>query len=357
MASRSKALAALAEIAASEDRAALLLAERRFKEAEATNRELLKRLGEVQEQVKIAAAIREYGQGKPIRSTKAGKFRGTALAMCSDWHVEEDVRPETVNWLNEYSPAIAEKRAHGLFRGFDWNYKLLTLGEYRYQIDTIVLWLGGDFISGYIHDELQESNHLSPTKAIRLAARLISAGIDYLLAETPARLVIPTNHGNHGRTTLKRRVSTAADNSLEHLLYHVLAERYAKEPRVEFDIADGSLLYREIEGRTVRFHHGDDVRYGGGVGGITIPIRKAIAQWNKSRHADLTVMGHYHDDHVMRDFLVNGSLIGWNAFAASIKASYSLAGQMWCVLDPDREGVRFATKIDVQDDPRRRLAA
>jgi hypothetical protein len=60
----------------------------------------------------------------------------------------------------------------------------------------------------------------------------------------------------------------------------------------------------------MRLIHGDDVKFGGGIGGITIPIRKKLAAWDKAQRADLTVMGHFHQFMDGGDFLVNGSLIG-----------------------------------------------
>jgi hypothetical protein len=54
---------------------------------------------------------------------------------------------------------------------------------------------------------------------------------------------------------------------------------------------------------------------------MTIPIRKKISAWDKAMRADLTVMGHFHQLMDGGDFLVNGSLIGYNEFAQAIGAS------------------------------------
>ena len=72
----------------------------------------------------------------------------------------------------------------------------------------------------------------------------------------------------------------------------------------------------------IRFHHGHQVNYQGGVGGITIPVNKAIAQWNKARNVNLDVFGHFHQKFDGGNFVTNGSMIGYNAYAVSIKASY-----------------------------------
>lgn len=106
------------------------------------------------------------------------------------------------------------------------------------------------------------------------------------------------------------------------MMYHTMQQHFRDEERIEFVIADGSHIYLDVYDWTIRFHHGDDVRYYGGVSGISLSLRKAHDAWNESRHADHTVIGHWHQLVNFNFALVNGSLIGYNAFAQSIKARY-----------------------------------
>jgi hypothetical protein len=165
------------------------------------------------------------------------------------------------------------------------------------------------------------------------AQEYIASGIRYLLDNSSLKLVIPCASGNHGRITKKVHVSTEAGNSLERMMYASLAQRFAKEPRVTFLIHDGYHTYVEMYGKVVRFHHGHSVRFSGGVGGLTIPMNKAIAQWNRGQRADLDVIGHYHTFFDGGNFIVNGSLIGFNAFALSIKASPEPPVQAFFLID------------------------
>jgi hypothetical protein len=57
------------------------------------------------------------------------------------------------------------------------------------------------------------------------------------------------------------------------------------------------------------------------VGGLHIPLRKAIKSWNENDRADFDIMGHYHSfiEHTTLKYMVNGSLIGYNAYAERIK--------------------------------------
>jgi hypothetical protein len=103
-------------------------------------------------------------------------------------------------------------------------------------------------------------------------------------------------------------------------MYHTLASRY-EGTNVEFQISNSYHNLFEVYGRRIRFHHGDALRYGGGVGGLYIPVNKAIAQWNKLTPVYLDVFGHWHQEIDGGNFISNGSLIGYNAFALEIKAS------------------------------------
>jgi len=131
------------------------------------------------------------------RETKSGIREGTAVIMASDWHVEENVYAEAVAGRNSYNPKIAEARAERFFTGIEW---LLDFGRNEFSLRDVILWLGGDLITGYIHDELEEDNDLSPIEAVLFAKRLITKGIKTLLLDPKIETItIPCSFGNHGR--------------------------------------------------------------------------------------------------------------------------------------------------------------
>ncbi len=88
------------------------------------------------------------------------------------------------------------------------------------------------------------------------------------------------------------------------------------------------------------------------MGGITIPVRKAIAQWNNPIRADLTVFGHFHQLIDGGDFLGNGSLIGYNTYAQAIKASYEEARQLFWLVSARNGGQKSVTAPIWLDDKR-----
>jgi hypothetical protein len=269
---------------------------------------------------------RERGRGKPREAT--------ALVLASDWHIEEEVRPEQVADRNRYNLDISKRRMRRFFEAARY---AVDFNRQIFKVRDMVGWFGGDIITNFLHPDNVETNLLPPVQAIAYAEENISAGIAYWLEDPELeRIILPMNDGNHGRLTEKMRSAARVANSIEWLLYTMLARRWAHEPRLQFLIAEGEHLYYDIYGRTVRFTHGDSVRYGGGVGGVTIPIYKAMARWQTVRHADLTCMGHFHQRTSLSDLIINGSLIGYSPYSLSIGARFEPPAQDFTILDPLR---------------------
>lgn len=263
----------------------------------------------------------------------SGTNEGTVVWVASDWHTEENVGAE-VGGLNTYNVDIAKQRAIKFFQS---GLRLTQLLHQDIKISTIVLALLGDFITNDIHGaENAEKNEYQPIHALIIAQNMLVSGIDFVLANSAYNLVIPCHSGNHSRTTITTRFASENGHSLEYLMYLFLADHYRHEPRIQFIIPEGMHSYLQIYDTTIRFHHGHAVKYGGGVGGIYIPVNKAIAQWNKGRSADLDVFGHFHQMRDGGNFLCNGSLIGYNAFALSIKADFERPKQTLFLMDKKR---------------------
>lgn len=242
-----------------------------------------------------------------IKRSKGVGGQAVAFAIASDWHVEENVKPETVNGTNSYTMAIAKERAE---KFFNHTLKLVNKESQDIKIDTLVLALLGDFFSGNIHDELMETCEVQPQDAMLYAQNLVASGIEFLLANSKLKFVIPCAVGNHSRQTAKVHISTEHGNSLEWAMYSFLAQYFKREPRVTFILSRSYFNYMDVFGYTIRFHHGHAVNYAGGVGGLEVPMRRIIGRWDKDKPAYLSVCGHFHTRRDGGDFIVNGSLIG-----------------------------------------------
>lgn len=288
---------------------------------------------ELQSQVDLIKQTREITTYHlNVRNTTSGA--ATAVVLASDFHHEELVRADSVSGLNEFNLEIAEERIQMFFVNVA---KLVQLKQEAIKLDTLVLALLGDFITGAIHDEIETL--LDPAEAVVNIQNHLASGIEYLLANTNVSIDIPCHSGNHGRQTKTIHQGNEHGNSHEYLMYHMLANHFRGNKRVKFLIAKGYHSYYDINGFKIRFHHGHNIKYNGGVGGVYISVNKAINQWNKANFADLDCFAHFHQLRYGGNFVLNGSLIGYNAYALSIKADYEKPKQAFFLVNHGRKEI------------------
>ncbi len=257
-----------------------------------------------------------------------------AMANASDWHLFESVDPAQVSGLNEYNPEIAQASVDAFFRGVVRWTEIHRAGT---EINTLMLNVLGDIITGMLHMDQVEGNAGTPPEETLFAIDLLIGGIDYLIEHGGfKRIIINAVDGNHGRTTDKIRHANRVKHSYEWLMYKILQKWYKDSPVVTWNISRGYHLYVPVWDKMIRFHHGDAVRYQGGVGGITIPVLKAIKEWNTGRHADLDVFGHWHTMIDDSRFISNGCLLGYSPYSLSIKAPFQPPQQSFVVLNRKR---------------------
>ena len=133
------------------------------------------------------------------------------------------------------------------------------------------------------------------------------------------------------RITEKIHHSTEQENSLEYLMYKNIAQYFKNEKRITFIIPNSDDCYLPVYGFMVRFVHGHQFRFGGGVGGVTIPLIKWLNIQNGNIKADYTILGHYHQHFSGKNFICNGSLIGFNAYGK--KFGYEQPKQAFFLID------------------------
>jgi hypothetical protein len=284
--------------------------------------------------------------GRPKKRTK---HDATAILMLSDVHAEERVLPETVNGENDYSLDVCQLRLAELEERF-----LDCLEHERNQADVrrVVVWLGGDFITGHIHPDCVEVAQLSPMNATRWVAERLRSLINSV-AQHADEVIVCTNAGNHGRSTEKNRIATELDHSWEQLMYFTLA-REEQNKNVRWQIAEGHLGYVDLDGFLLRTTHGHSIRYAGGVYGLALPASKAIARWDAGRKADLTIFGHYHTWGWLRGarYVANGSVIGHSPYAERV-ASPERPCQGMAIVDHGRNEVTRAYPLFCDRDLRK----
>lgn len=312
----------------------------------ARERELMQHLELAEKRQSFLNAI-DCEPRRDLINRKLTKTKGqsTAVLVLTDWHIGETVEPEKVNGLNEFNLKVAKRRVE---RCFQKALERLELARQEAKIDTLIVAILGDLISGAIHEELLESDECSPIESSIIAKDLIASGLDFLLRESGCRLIVPCVYGNHGRTTHKMRVSTAAENSYEYMVYCDLASRFRQEKNIDFLISKGLHCYLTAHGQRLRFTHGHAIKYGGGVGGITIPVNKAIHAWDRSHLADVTFFGHWHQYEDHERWTACPSLVGYDAYSLFVKAEYQEPGQLFSVIN-GKYGKVEAKKIFLGD--------
>ena len=288
---------------------------------------------------------------RPLTKVVKGKrHAATMVVLLSDVHCEERVDPSTVNGLNDYSLDVCNARLDELQHRF---FRLLEHERQLCDIDRVVVWLGGDLISGHIHDDTAELAQLAPLAAKRWIGERLRSFID-AVSDSARSVIVATNSGNHGRSTDKLRIGTEMEHSFEQDLYLVM-QAEERRGNVQWQVGTGYLNYVNVDGFRIRFHHGHAVRYQGGIGGIHVPLNKSIAAWDATERADLTCLGHWHQFSWGRAgrYVSNGSVIGHSAYAVRIKASFEPPCQAAIVIDHGRNEVTKAMPIYCDRDLRK----
>ena len=252
---------------------------------------------------------------------KAAKTRGAPDVPClmlSDLHWGETVDPAQLNGINEYSLAIANQRLRAVTEKAIYLYQNHVTDH---DAPGIVVLLGGDMISGDIHDELRDTNE-QPVMPVFLD--LLEAMLWTLrrLADAFGRVFVPCVAGNHGRNTVKPRFKQRAFSNFDWLLYNSLEKHFAEDDRVRFLIPDGADAYFAVNGHRFLLTHGDNlgVQGGDGIIGALGPILRGSFKTRNSQSAigqnfDTIVMGHWHQYLPLPRVIVNGSLKGFDEYA------------------------------------------
>lgn len=240
-----------------------------------------------------------------------------AISTLSDVHIEEPVVKSVVNGLNEHNVDIATKKLEKYFKRL--MYMIIQARKAGYKLNNLVIGLLGDFITGYIHEELEEINGLTPIEATLLVQELLIKGLRFLSEiGNFEKILVPCTPGNHGRTTIRKRYSTGYKNSYEWLMYNEIKRLFdtiGGYENIEFIIPESEFIYLNLFGYINKFSHGDHFKYQGGIGGIEIPLKKWLFRENSVIKTDMSWIAHWHQYISLNKVRVNGSLIGYNAYA------------------------------------------
>jgi Calcineurin-like phosphoesterase len=302
--------------------------------------DLRKQLDESKAQLLTLAALRDVHPPVPLVRHKfsGAEHQGIMLVNWSDWHVAEIVESKAVQGRNKYNPEVARARASYCAQSTRrlWLHNRAS----SYKMDTMVLMLGGDFITGYLHEELAQTNAMPPVEEGLFARELLASCLEHLLEEkTIKRLHVVCMRGNHARNTRKIQFKNDFGTSHETWIYSWLAEQFSDDVRVTFDVPPTDIhVVKLTKDLSVRFFHGHQVKYQDGVGGLTIPLNKWLHKQDKIQKADINMLGHFHmfSQPTSNSFL-NGANKGWDEFALSHGFPYQPPLQTSVLVDVRRK--------------------
>ena len=254
-----------------------------------------------------------------------------AVALFSDAHIEETVKSASVMGLNEYNVKIAKERIEKYFANL---VSCLNTDKVEYLLFASL----GDTISGFIHEELSQTNELTPLEATFEAQNLIYNGLKYICDNTELkRIKFVGIVGNHSRVTNKIQHSNGYKMSYEWLMYKNIQKQAELEGLpIEFDIPESEMAIEDTsDGKRFLFIHGFQIKGSGNgtVCGIYPSLGRLSLKYGKVYKQDKIYLGHFHSCISIPNAVVNGSIIGYNSYALTNGFAYEEPAQMYELYD------------------------
>jgi hypothetical protein len=275
---------------------------------------------------------------------------GVPTLMLSDWHWDEVVKASQINGVNRYDRKIAHERARAVVGAA---VHLLRILSPKMDYPGIVVPLGGDMISGNIHDELVATNEFNTMPTI-LDILGVLIWVITTLADIFGAVFVPCVTGNHGRNTHKIWNKDRHATSFDWLIYNLLAKHFENDKRITFLIPDGPDAYYRIFAHRYLLTHGDQFRGGDGMIGALGPIIRGDHK-KRSRNAqidmeyDTMCIGHWHQYIHLTRLIVNGSLKGYDEYAYSNNFGFEAPQQaLWITHPKYRITYRMPVLVDRQ---------
>ena len=241
---------------------------------------------------------------------------GVPTLFLSDVHHGEVVRPEEIGGINEFNVALSNARIRTYIQV---SIALLTEHLAAPNYPGVVLMLGGDMVSGDIHEELANTNELEPIPAaLDLTGTLVWA--IRTLADKFGKVYVVGVTGNHGRTSRKPRMKRRNHTNFDWLIYQMLRMQFAEDERITFQIPDGPDAMFNVYGTRYLLTHGDQFRGGDGFAGAVVPIARGDRK-KRAKHSrlekgyDVMCIGHWHTYIHTEEYVVNGSVKGYDEYA------------------------------------------
>jgi hypothetical protein len=288
---------------------------------------------------------------KWIDKENKGSDELVPVLFLTDIHLGEEVAHTDTGFDEIYNVEVSIESVNKLTEDF---INICTHKMTNYKYPGCVLMLGGDGITGNLHD-LSETNDITPVRQVIELTSLYIQQIKKLEAAFGKVAVFGVT-GNHGRldshnyTKTKRRT----ENSLETITYHFVGEHFKDNKNVNIITDESDEILFGINGHKFLLTHGDRGIHGGnGIGGIIVPIKRARAKMLQAAVAmkkefHTLVIGHFHTHHVSDELIIGNSVKPYDEYSKSMGFDYNTAGATSFFVNTHGE-IIFATKLVVRD--------
>jgi hypothetical protein len=235
----------------------------------------------------------------------------TFLSMISDLHYSEKVSKEHV-YKNEYNIDIFNCRLFKLLQTTCLN---IEQEKEQYNVNTLHVFLGGDFVSGDIHEELRNTNELNSFDSCEEVVNVMIQFVETLLKYIPF-INIFTAYGNHGRIGEKVYFKDSHRN-YDYWVYRQIQQRlknYIKSGKISMEVPKGKHGLVDVLGHRFLYSHGEEIKSTNQIS--LYNIQKKIAN-NRELHGRFSkwLVGHAHKFSLIDDVIVNGSIVGFNEYS------------------------------------------
>ncbi len=272
---------------------------------------------------------------------------GTPLLFLSDIHAGEVVVAEEMDGYNEFNWSIMVRRLDTVFSTAA---ELLTVHLAKPDYDGIVVALGGDMVTGDIHEELTQTND-KPLLECTFDLSCLLAGHLAKLADVFGKVHVIGVPGNHGRMTKKPQSKGYVRTNADYHTYKQIQRMLEKDPRFTFLFPLSPDLRFDLAGRRFLLTHGDQFRGGDGIIGPLGPIMRGA--YKKAANAnrrggdwpfDTMMCGHFHTTLMLPNLIVNGSLKGFDEYANRGNFAREHPSQMLLTVHP-KHGITWYIPI------------
>ena len=237
------------------------------------------------------------------------------VALLSDLHVGEVVKPSQVGGLDEYNLEVFDRRMN------NWTNNLLYLTELKRAkryVPKIEVFCLGDFVSGEIHDELIRTNEVHVFEQVLYAVKAVQKSLITLASQFDEVRVIGVS-GNHGRNARKPYAKDKQTMSFDFLIYQILSMLLVNQKNIKFIIPETFFAFRNVLGTRFVALHGDGIKSTLGLPYYGLARMRARMQdmLGVDTPFDHMLLGHYHHFAQQDVYTINPSFKGADEYSVS----------------------------------------